>query len=583
MWRLSYSFRNRVKNRLSFLYGEKRVNRLLERLGLLASRYHDLKERIKCCHLWDEHTTLIITYPDMIRLPGEKPLVTLDRFLTDFLQDVVEGVHILPFFPYSSDEGFSVIDYKRVNPDCGEWEDIENIAKKFRLMVDLVLNHVSRCSSWFQDYLSGIAPSINYFIEMDPKTDLSMVIRPRTSPLLTKVNTVFGERYVWTTFSPDQVDLNYSHPDLLMEMLEILLFYISKGARIIRLDAIAYLWKKIGTTCLNLPETHEVVKLFRDIIEYLAPGVILLTETNLPHHENVSYFGEGDEAHMVYQFALPPLLLYTIHKGNAAVLTNWAKTVSICPKNCTFLNFTASHDGIGVRPLESLVDNSEIEELVNIVHTLGGLVSFRQTPTGAKPYELNITYFDALKDPQKPEDLQWQIKRFLCSQIIMLGLKGVPAIYFHSLIGSSNNYEGVQKTGQNRSINRARLDDRYLRESLNNAETKEWKVFNVYKQLLKIRREHPAFHPDSFQRVLDSNESIFAFERTSLNKFERTSLNKKERIYCVHNISSNPQKFALPGEVKNIQDLLGGICGHELKIESNNVFLEPYQCCWIKC
>ncbi|MDQ7031938.1 MAG: sugar phosphorylase [Desulfonauticus sp.] len=573
MWRLPYDFKNKITKRLTFLYGEEKLHRLLERIGLFIARYYYLREKQPDTTLWDEKSNILITYPDMIKLPGEKPLTTLNRFLVDYLSTSIESVHILPFFPYTSDEGFSIIDYKQVSPHCGEWEDIEELSRNFRLMFDLVLNHVSRCSNWFQDYLSGIAPALNYFIEVDPNTDLSMVIRPRTSPLLTKVKTVFGERYVWTTFSPDQIDLNYQCYDLLMEILEVLLFYITKGAKIIRLDAIAYLWKKIGTTCLNLPETHEVVKLFRDIVDHLAPGTIILTETNLPHDENISYFGNGDEAHMVYQFALPPLLLYTLHKGNASTLSNWAKTVSQCPPQCTFLNFTASHDGIGVRPLESLISEEEINELVHIVHQLGGLVSYRQTPQGAKPYELNITYFDALKDLHKPENLDWQIKRFFCSQIIMLGLKGIPGIYFHNLIGSSNYYEGVQKTGQNRAINRQRLDDRDLREQLNNPDSKQSKIFNTYQKLLQIRKKHSAFHPDAAQEVLDLGEAIFAFKRKNPES--------QETIYCIHNITDKTQKCQLPKDFCFAKDLLANIYNPKTTCQNNQLTLEPYQCCWL--
>ncbi len=320
-------------------------------------------------------------------------------------------------------------------------------------MVDLVLNHVSKCSSWFQDYIGGILPALDFFIEVDPKTDLSQVARPRTTPLLTPVDTVLGTKWVWTTFSEDQIDLNYKNPDVLIEMLDILLFYILKGARIIRLDAIAYLWKEIGTSCLNLPQTHEVVKLFRDIIDYLAPGVLLLTETNLPQEDNYSYFGEQDEAHMVYQFSLPPLLLYSFHHQDSQLLTQWLQNISP-PENCTFFNFTASHDGIGLRPLEGLISEKELENLVQTIQDLGGLVSYRQEKDTQKPYELNITYFDALKDPEDKDNISLQIQRFLCSQAIMLSLQGIPGIYLPSLFGTSNYYEGVEKNKQNRSINR---------------------------------------------------------------------------------------------------------------------------------
>lgn len=129
-------------------------------------------------------------------------------------------------------------------------------------MFDLVLNHCSARSSWFKDFIAGIEPARHYFLNMDPKQDYSEVVRPRTSPLLTKTRTIDGEANVWTTFSADQVDLNWCNPEVLFEFIDILMFYISKGMRIVRMDAVAFVWKELGTNCIHLPETHEIVKLF---------------------------------------------------------------------------------------------------------------------------------------------------------------------------------------------------------------------------------------------------------------------------------------------------------------------------------
>ncbi len=417
----------RLRGRLERLYGKKSGSQLLERLTLLAGRYavEDLREPSpKGGPHWNEQDTLLITYGDMVCAPEEKPLKTLGRFLDQRLKGAISNVHILPFFPYSSDEGFSVIDYLEVDDRLGSWEDVQAIGKELGLMFDLVLNHTSRQSSWFTNFVNGIAPARDYFIIIDPETDLKAVVRPRTSPLLSPTQTAVGERCVWTTFSTDQIDLNFANPDVLFEFLDILLDYVKRGARIIRLDAIAYLWKRSGTSCLNLPETHEIVKLLRDVLAMLAPQVILLTETNLPHEQNLSYFGEGDEAHMVYQFSLPPLLLHALHTGSGQYLNEWANSLPPIPTGCTYLNFTASHDGIGVRPLEGLVPETEIERLIATVEERGGYVSKRTDGTSGseKPYEFNITYFDALSDFGH-SITDRHIARFLCSQAIMLGLK----------------------------------------------------------------------------------------------------------------------------------------------------------------
>ncbi len=574
MWSLHKDLQQKIRASFERLYGAEKVPRLLERMSLLVSRYSFLFEPCGAEEpFWDEKSSILITYGDMVTDEGQAPLVTLESFLKEHLSGVISGVHILPFFPYSSDDGFSVIDYRQVNPELGTWEDIERIAREFTLMVDLVLNHVSASSEWFEHYLSGIAPEREYFIELDPGTDLSSVVRPRTTPLLTPAYTVYGERWVWTTFSSDQVDLNYANPDLLFEMLDILLGYIAKGARIIRLDAIAYLWKKIGTSCVNLPETHEVVRLMRAVTERVAPCVRLLTETNLPHQENISYFGNGDEAHMVYQFSLPPLLLYTMQTGSAAHLSSWAASLDEPPPGCGFLNFTASHDGIGVRPLEGILAPEEIDQVVENVKKCGGLVSSRTVEDGTeKPYELNITWFDAMRVPDDPDDLTAQLRRFICSQAIMLELKGIPAVYFHNLTATGNYYEGVEQTGMNRTINRRKWRRKELEARLSDRESAAFHVFNMFKKLLNIRAGQPAFHPDAAQEVIELPDTMFGIRRIAQGG---------QRIVAVSNVTGNPQSIPLHdldtelAAFEKVRDLISD------QPVSGDVVLEPWQTCWL--
>ncbi len=574
MWSLHKDFQLKVKPKFEKLYGPERVPRLLERLSLLISRYSFL---IKRCSsekpFWDEKSNILITYGDMVSADDEPPLATLHKFLKENLSDTFTGVHILPFFPYSSDDGFAVMDFREVNPDLGTWEHIEAIARDFTLMVDLVLNHVSSRSEWYEHYLSGIAPEREYFIEMEPDTDLSAVVRPRTSPVLSPAYTVYGERWVWTTFSSDQIDLNYANPDLLFEMLDILLSYISKGARVIRLDAIAYLWKKIGTSCINLPETHEVVKLMRTLTDRVAPCVRILTETNLPHEENISYFGNGDEAHMVYQFPLPPLLLHTLQSGSAKHLSAWASSLGEPPEGCGFLNFTASHDGIGVRPLEGILDDEEIAAVVANVKKCGGLVSSRTGEDGKeKPYELNITWFDAMKDPENTDNLPAQIQRFMCSQAIMLALRGIPAVYFHSLTASGNFLEGVEQTGMNRTINRRKFRRHELEARIGDSESAASHVFKSYKKLLQIRASHRAFHPDAPQDIMELPDSLFGVRRIAQTG---------ERLAAISNVTASPQTVSmeiLEPEADDSGIMHDLISGKEIK---EKLELEPWQTYWL--
>lgn len=518
---LSDPVRDRVRARLERLYGAG-AETCLAGVERIAERHADLRRRDPES-LWSERDVVLITYGDQVREPEGSALAAQDRFLRDYgLDECLSTVHVLPFFPWTSDDGFSVVDYRAVDPQVGDWSDIDRLGKTFDLMFDLVLNHCSRRSEWFEAYLRGEPPYDRFFIEVDPSTDLGAVTRPRSLPLLTPFETSRGTRHLWTTFSDDQVDLNFAEPETLLAMLDILLLYVSRGARIVRLDAIAYLWKRIGTPCIHLPETHEVVRLMRDLLDELAPGTVLLTETNVPHAENVSYFGDGDEARMVYQFSLAPLLLDAYLTGDVGPLRSWLAGLEPAAPGTTYFNFTASHDGVGVRPLEGLVPEERLHALVEAVRNRGGLISTkRDTDGGDSPYELNITWASALGDPTGlPPAVQ--ARRIISSQSVMVALRGIPGVYFHSLVGTENWREGVDASGRARSINRRKFTRDELDARLTADGTLAAMVFQAYAALLETRARHAAFHPDAPQRVLDPGvDGVLAFERTSLDATER--------------------------------------------------------------
>ncbi|WP_425400907.1 alpha-amylase family glycosyl hydrolase [Aeoliella sp.] len=510
-------------DRLRVLYGD-RAAEIEPRLVALIDEYRSSEQSNS--EPWSERDVVLITYADLLRSADATPLSTLREWLTDSgLDRLLSVVHLLPFCPYSSDDGFSVIDYLEVDPRAGTWDDIAELGKVVDLMFDLVLNHISQHSEWFQKYLAGEEPYDRFFVEVDPSLDLSQVVRPRSLPLLTEFQTSRGPRWVWTTFSDDQIDLNYAEPEVLLRMLRILLEYAKRGARIVRLDAIAFLWKVIGANCLHLPETHEAVKLMRDVTTAAFPEMLVLTETNVPHKENVSYFGDGDEAHMVYQFSLPPLLLDALVNGDAVYLRRWLETLDPPPAGCTFFNFTASHDGVGVRPLEGLVPDERFDSVVEAVRARGGLINTRRRPDGTdSPYELNITYVDATSPTERGEspNVELHAQRFLATQAVMLALPGMPAVYFHSLVGSQNDYAGVEASGINRRINRHKYELGELQAHLSDADSLAARIHAGYRQLLSVRTNHPAFHPDAPLRLLDAgSDAVLAFERVSIDGGER--------------------------------------------------------------
>ena len=541
-----------------------------------SARLQDLVDRYGPLHsgagepMWSERDAVLITYGDQIRAEGEPPLATLRSFLLDHdLDERLSTVHILPCFPYTSDDGFSVSDYKTIDPALGTWDDVSALGEHVDLMLDLVLNHCSQAHDWFQRFLGSEELYRDYFITVDPQTDLSQVTRPRSHPVLTPFETADGTKHVWTTFSDDQVDLNFSSPDVLVAMLDVLLCYIQHGGRIIRLDAIAYLWKELGTTCIHLPETHEVVKLMRDVLDAVAPGVVLLTETNVPHAENVSYFGDGDEAHMVYQFSLAPLLLDAFLCGDAEPLNNWLTNLEPPRPGTTYFNFTASHDGVGVRPLEGLVEADRFERLVAAVRERGGLVSMKRNPDGSESaYELNVAYFSALGG--EGVSTERHVRRFLTSQAVMLALQGIPGIYFHSLVGTPNFHDGVDQTGRARTINRRKFERDELESRLHDGSASQ-QVFDGYQRLLAVRRNNPAFHPDTVQRVV-------APQHPSQIGFWRESPDGRDRVLILANFSSEEVAFNLAdaGVIQESHDLLTGDV-----VGSGDVVLEAESAVWL--
>lgn len=565
----------RLRPKLEFLYPQE-ANRCLE---AILERLRPIRAALsgRRCRPWDQRDVVLITYADQVRSPGMSPLAALDDFLRETgMEKLFTTIHLLPFFPYSSDDGFSVIDYRQVNAAVGTWSDIHKLGRRHRLMFDLVLNHVSRQSRYFQLYQQGRDPYARFFLEKQAGADYRQVVRPRTTPLFTPVETVRGLREVWTTFSADQVDWNYQEPAVLLEMIDILLFYLLQGAEVIRLDAIAYLWKQPGTSCIHLPQTHMVVKIFRDLVEAAAPGVLLLTETNVPHEENVDYFGQGDEAHMVYMFSLPPLLLDALLTGDGTYLGRWLADWHSPPAGCMYFVFTASHDGVGVRAVEQMLPPERFERLFRSVRNRGGQISFRQRPDGTEaPYELNITYFDALGDPAGA-DSGMQVRRFLASQAMMLSLAGVPGVYFHSLVATPNDQEGVRRTGQARSINRHPYTLEELRTALADPMRPPRQVLEAFRRMLAIRSQHPAFHPQGPQEV-------FSCGGAGLIGLLRTSPDHQERIAVLVNLTDQPISCRLPSELglQPQEDLLAEDTSHKNSL-GPWILMAPYQVRWLR-
>jgi sucrose phosphorylase len=557
-----------IQHLLHEIYGPEKGTRAFERIIGLIEKF--VRKDIPKQDFFTQNDTVLITYADSLKKEGEPPLQTFRRFAREYFKDAFSTIHFLPFFPYSSDDGFSVMDFFAIDTDLGTWSDVETVGDDFDLMFDMVLNHVSAKSQWFENYLNGKRGYETLAHAVDPTTDLSMVTRPRALPLLSKFRKGNGEAvHLWTTFSDDQIDLNYRSLDVLEKMVSVLFFYVENGARVLRFDAIAYLWKEIGTSCIHLPRTHAMVKLFRAILDVVAPPTIIITETNVPHPENVSYFGNGrDEAQMVYNFTLPPLLLHAFLSEDARHLSRWAANLETPSETTTFFNFTASHDGIGVRPLEGILPEEEILKLADMAAAHGAGASMKRNPDGSdSPYELNITYIDAILSGGVPGEMD-PSKKFLASQAIQYILPGVPATYIHSILGSRNWNEGVRKTGRARTINREKLSVEKVLAKLKDPGTFRSRIFNSYIQLIKTRKKQMAFHPGAAMEVLDIHPAVFAAVRKC----------DEQTIFTFTNVSSQKTSISLKdaGLPTGMLDLLAGN-----RLESNTLHLAPYGFVWL--
>jgi sucrose phosphorylase len=552
---------------LTALYGEGGATYLATRLMAIAMG-ELMSAPARAQHkpnLLSANDRMLICYGDSIRDEPASPLAALKRFAGAHLDNVISTIHVLPFFPSSSDDGFAVVDYQAVRPDLGDWSDINALSENFDLMFDLVINHCSRENLWFADFIGGREPGRDYFHEMSSMIGLEDVVRPRNSPLLTDVHTYQGVKRVWTTFSDDQIDLNFANPDVLCEFVHVLFSYIAQGARFIRLDAIAFLWKELGTSSINLEQTHSVVRVLRALIDEMQTQTLLLTETNVPHEENISYFGAQDEAHLVYQFSLAPLLLYSYLFNNGQYLGLWAQQIASPPKGSSFVNFIASHDGIGLRPLEGLVPDCDIQKLTDKVHERGGYAAMRSGADGKDTvYELNIALFSAFGGAAE------DIPAYVAAHQLMMSFQGVPALYINALVGGLNDLQGVESTGRTRSINRGYWHLDPLLSTLNDDSSSQSVIFKELCRNLQLRGAQSAFAPSARQQVLAYSNTHLWLKREA----------DDQRLFVVASFSSEKLDTSLPDEGAANGSALDILTDETVEL-SQTIVLAPYQVRWL--
>jgi glycosidase len=586
-------FRETILTKFSFLYGEQTAKAYMPELERICKVYHTYRteEIIESTKSFEpkervtEEDVILITYGDLIREDNVSPLETLSKFCGLYLKQTINTLHILPFFPHSSDRGFSVTDFETVDPSLGTWENIEDLETRYKLMFDGVINHVSSKSRWFQEFLDGAPHYKDFFISYDSYDNLtpeerSTIFRPRTTDILTKFHTIDGVKYVWSTFSKDQIDLNFKNPEVLIRVIEILLLYVRKGADIIRLDAVTFLWANPGTSCANLEETHLIVKIFRDILDLVAPHVSIVSETNIPHKDNISYFGNGnDEAHMVYNFALPPLVLHTFYTKDTARLTEWAESLKPLSGTTAYFNFLDSHDGIGLMAIKDILSHSEIKFITQRAREHGGYISYKTDKDGLEvPYEINITWFNALCREDGTVHIHRQIKKFIASRAIALVLQGVPGIYLHSFFGTNNDIDATSCPVSKREVNRKVLDYNTLTKAIDDPDTLTSKIIHKLNALITIRTKQSSFHPNGAQDILKIQPEIFIVLRISPDR--------DQRILSLINVTDDEIQVTIPMKTVNIfkqewYDLVSQDM-HSFKDNNISIKLKPYDVVWLE-
>ena len=569
---LSIKDQKYLKNKFNDIYSElKFTNELYVNEIIQLINNYNKKNKFKSNLKVTEKTTMVISYGNSITDRNVKSLKVFNNFFKKYLNNSFNTIHFLPFYPSSSDSGFAVKDHYKIDPRLGSWSNINNISKNASIMADLVINHSSARGLWFSNFLKNKSPGKDYFFTVDKKFNSSKVIRPREHKLLKKIKLFDKNRYLWRTFSPDQIDLNFQNPKVLMRFIKIILNLISHGVKIFRLDAIAYLWKQNGTSCINHQNTHNIIKLIRGICNLLKTKTIIITETNLPEKENLSYFGNSDESNWVYNFSLPPLLVYSLLFEDSSKITKWSKSLPNTKKGNNYLNFIASHDGIGMRPVEGILEKNKQKKLLKRLKANGSEFSYRKIHgKGKKVYEANITLFNAFKKSDYDKDGKFYFERYFAAHTIMMSFEGIPAVYFNSIFGNSNDNSKFIISGNKRDLNRYRWNKTKLENHLKDKNSKQYKFYKKMTSLIKIRKNQKAFHPDAARKTLNFGQKFFGIKRTSVDK--------KQSIICITNITSDIQTIVLNKDILKGKNLLG----EKIQVNGKNIELLPFQTIWLK-
>ncbi len=420
----------------------------------------------------------LISYPNSL---GNN-LKDLYYVLETYLKDYIGGIHILPFYPSSGDRGFCPLTHLFVEEEFGTWNDIKKIAKEYDLMVDLVINHISIESKYFLDYLekgkdskySGLFLSMaNVFPKGKvKKRQLDKIYRPRPSVPYYPITFADGStKHLWTSFNSDQIDLNWNNEITFKIMEEFLLKLVDNGAKIIRLDAVGYIIKKLGTNSFFLPEVYDIIDNLKESVK--DKDIKFLPEV---HKDYILQLEIAKNSDYTYDFSLPPLILYSMHFMDFTALKTWIK---IRPINQ--INVLDTHDGIGIVDVDGQLKKRQIQKLKEKLYMIGGNAALRASGENSQNldvYQINATFFSALSNDENA---------YLFSRAIQFFIPGIPQVYYVGLFAGVNDIELLSKTNIGRDINRHNYTLKEIEKEI------EKPVVKSLLNMMKFRNEYIAF------------------------------------------------------------------------------------------
>lgn len=533
----------------------------------------------------------------------------------NYFQDLgVNLVHIMPIMRCpqgSSDGGYAVSDFRKIDERAGTLEDLNNLSRAMHkrdilLTMDVVLNHTSDEHEWAQKAKQGDSTYQDYYYTFENRNvpDMFEQSMPEVFPETSPGNFTWDEemgRWVMTVFNDYQWDLNYTNPAVFIEMLDVILFWANQGADILRLDAVAFLWKKIGSTCQNEREAHLILQLLKDCCQVTAPGVLYIAEAIVAPVEVTKYFGEdaviAKECEIAYNATFMALMWDAVATKNAKLLNQGIKSLPVKLERATWLNYIRCHDDIGLgfddRDIELVGYQPGGHRKFLIDYFMGrfddsharGLPFGENEKTGDARISGSLASLVGLEyalEQGDPKDIEDAVKIILLLHSLIMSFGGIPLLYYGDELGTINDVsylEDPHKKGDSRWVHRPKInwDEAELRNEPGNP---QYAIFSALKRMIAVRKEIDVFADYNNRDLIDvGNEHLFVFERYSINQ-------QQDRVLVVSNFNDKPQHLQLDDlgswgnpQYGQIYDLY---TGQRPDVFKNALVIPPFSFYWLR-